>query len=143
MFAIVLLQLKKAQAEAADATTQLSAVEQALKTLEAGDMDAIKHQYVDAVRKMAVAQVRSLVLAAGCARAPGSLAGWSALHSESCKCESLPANRLGKMPMWSIPYNSLVQKVEVEQTQAQPPGGCTQGYLTVRIPPLRPFPFCS
>jgi hypothetical protein len=53
-----LLQLKKAQAEAADATTQLVAVEQALKTLEAGDMDAIKHQYVDAVRKMAVTQVR-------------------------------------------------------------------------------------
>jgi thiamine pyrophosphokinase len=53
-----LLQLKKAQAEAADATTQLVAAEQALKTLEAGDMDAIKHQYVDAVRKMAVTQVR-------------------------------------------------------------------------------------
>jgi hypothetical protein len=57
---LVLLQLKKAQAEAADATTKLSAVDQALKTLEAGDMDAIKHQYVDAVRKMAVAQVRCL-----------------------------------------------------------------------------------
>lgn len=52
------MQLKKAQAEAADATTQLAAVEQALHTLEAGNMDAIKHQYVDAVRKMAVTQVR-------------------------------------------------------------------------------------
>lgn len=52
------VQLKKAQAEAADATTQLAAVEQALQTLEAGDMDAIKHQYIDAVRKMAVTQVR-------------------------------------------------------------------------------------
>lgn len=60
----MLLQLKKAQAEAADATTQLSAVEQALKTLEAGDMDAIKHQYVNAVRKMAVAQVKSLAFVA-------------------------------------------------------------------------------
>lgn len=51
------LQLKKAQAEAADATTQLAAVDQLLKTLEAGDLDAIKRQYVDAVRKMAVTQV--------------------------------------------------------------------------------------
>lgn len=52
------LQLKKAEAEAADATTRCSALDQALKTLEAGDLDAIKHQYVDAVRKMAVTQVK-------------------------------------------------------------------------------------
>lgn len=58
---LALPQLKKAQAEAADATTQLAAVEQALKTLEGGDMDAIKRQYVDAVRKMAVTQVRRLL----------------------------------------------------------------------------------
>lgn len=54
---IVSLQLKKAQAEAADATTQLAAVDQLLKTLKAGDLDAIKRQYVDAARKMAVTQV--------------------------------------------------------------------------------------
>jgi hypothetical protein len=55
-------QLKKAQAEAADATTQLTAVESALKMLEAGDMDAVQRQYVDAVRKMAVTQVSLLKL---------------------------------------------------------------------------------
>ena len=53
------MQLKKAQAEAADAGTRLAAVDLALKTLESGDMDAVKHQYVDAVRKMAVIQVCS------------------------------------------------------------------------------------
>jgi hypothetical protein len=57
----VFLQMKKAHAEAADATTQLTAVETALKTLEAGDMDAVQRQYVDAVRKMAVTQVSLLV----------------------------------------------------------------------------------
>jgi hypothetical protein len=52
------LQLKKARAEAADASSQLQAVEQALKALEAGDLDDIKRQYIDAVRKAAVVQVR-------------------------------------------------------------------------------------
>lgn len=51
------LQLKKARAEAADASSQLQAVEKALKALEAGDMDDIKRQYIDAVRKAAVVQV--------------------------------------------------------------------------------------
>lgn len=55
--AVLVLQLKKAQAQAADATTQLAALDQALQTLEAGSMDAIKRQYIDAVRKMAVTQV--------------------------------------------------------------------------------------
>lgn len=55
--AVLVLQLKKAQAQASDATTQLAALEQALKTLETGNMDAIKRQYIDAVRKMAVTQV--------------------------------------------------------------------------------------
>lgn len=52
-----IMQLKKAQSEAADTTTKLDAVESALKTLEGGDLDNIKRQYVDAVRKTAVVQV--------------------------------------------------------------------------------------
>eukprot|EP00878_Enallax_costatus_P003415 GHUV01003625.1.p1 GENE.GHUV01003625.1~~GHUV01003625.1.p1 ORF type:complete len:1706 (+),score=714.87 GHUV01003625.1:54-5120(+) len=51
-------QLKKAQAEAANASTQLAVLDQTLKTLEQGDLDAIKHQYIDAVRKMAVVQLK-------------------------------------------------------------------------------------
>lgn len=54
----LLQQLKKAQAEAADATSQLQVLDHAVKTLESGDQDAIKHQYIDAVRRMAVTQVR-------------------------------------------------------------------------------------
>jgi hypothetical protein len=54
---VLFLQLKKARAEAADASSQLQAVEQALKALEAGDLDDIKRQYIDAVRKAAVVQV--------------------------------------------------------------------------------------
>jgi hypothetical protein len=53
----LLLQLKKARAEAADASSQLETVEKALKTLEAGDLDDIKRQYIEAVRKAAVVQV--------------------------------------------------------------------------------------
>jgi geranylgeranyl pyrophosphate synthase len=54
---VLAVQLKKARAEAADASSQLQAVEKALKTLEAGDLDDIKRQYIDAVRKAAVVQV--------------------------------------------------------------------------------------
>lgn len=54
----VRLQLKKARAEAADATSQLQVLDQAMKVLESGDLDAVRHQYIDAVRKMAVVQVR-------------------------------------------------------------------------------------
>ncbi|WIA18956.1 hypothetical protein OEZ85_003625 [Tetradesmus obliquus] len=56
-------QLKKARAEAADASSQLQAVEKALKALEAGDMDDIKRQYIDAVRKAAVVQLKHAKLA--------------------------------------------------------------------------------
>lgn len=57
MLAVLSLQLSKARADAADANSQLQVLDQALKTLEAGDLDAIKRQYIDAVRKMAVVQV--------------------------------------------------------------------------------------
>jgi hypothetical protein len=60
------LQLKKARAEAADASSQLQAVEQALKALEAGDLDDIKRQYIDAVRKAAVVQVSDIGLLCPC-----------------------------------------------------------------------------
>lgn len=55
--AAVCMQLKQAQAEAKDASAQAAAFGDALKRLEAGDLDDIKRQYVDAVRKAAVVQV--------------------------------------------------------------------------------------
>lgn len=81
-------QLKKATSEAAEAALQAQVLDQALKTLEAGDQDVLKQQYIDAVRKTAVVQVGSTVNAAswGCYLAqhgPSSrlcLASW---HSQA------------------------------------------------------------
>jgi hypothetical protein len=52
-------QLKKATAEAAEAALQVQVLDQALRTIETGDQDKLKQQYIDAVRKMAVVQVGS------------------------------------------------------------------------------------
>eukprot|EP00879_Flechtneria_rotunda_P017649 GHRR01018501.1.p1 GENE.GHRR01018501.1~~GHRR01018501.1.p1 ORF type:complete len:2335 (+),score=1054.13 GHRR01018501.1:417-7421(+) len=56
-------QLKSAKAAATDATSQLQVLQQALKVLEAGDLDAVKRSYIDAVRKMAVVQLKHAKLA--------------------------------------------------------------------------------
>jgi hypothetical protein len=52
------LQVKTCQAQASDANGQLAALQQAMDTLDTGDADAIQTRYLDAVRKMAIAQVR-------------------------------------------------------------------------------------
>jgi hypothetical protein len=53
----LLLQLAQSRAAASDAAAQLEVLQTALSTLEAGGLEPLQRQYVDAVRRVAVVQV--------------------------------------------------------------------------------------
>jgi hypothetical protein len=52
-----LLQLKTLKSEAVQASAANAELEVALKNIEAGDPDSLKQQYIDSVRRLAIAQV--------------------------------------------------------------------------------------